>query len=84
MYSRAFTELNAQAGIKLIGQCDHAVDYLSQFRLEITLIKALGKRKCYKEHENKIDHSNRVVFVAMIQRPMLAERIEYIVLDLPS
>lgn len=67
-----------------MGQCDQAVDELAHLRLEITLIKALGQCKGDKKHQGKINNRNRIVFITMVQRPMLTERIEYIVLDLPS
>ena len=51
---------------------------------EVTLIKTLYERKGNKKHEHKINHGGRIMFVAVIQRPVLTEGIEYIVLDLPT
>jgi branched-subunit amino acid permease len=68
----------------LIRQGYQTVDYLAYLRLEIARVEALHKRKDDKKHKDKVNNGNRIMFIAMIQGPMLTECIEDIILSLPS
>ena len=79
-----FAALHSQACIQLIRQGDQTVDDLASWRLEITLVEALHKRKDNKQHKDEVHNGHRIMFIAMIQGPMLAECVEDIILRLPS
>jgi len=68
----------------LIRQGYQTIDDLASLRLEIALVEALHKRKDNKQHKDEVHNGHRIMFIAMIQGPMLTEGIEDIILSLPS
>ena len=79
-----FAAPHTQACIQLIRQGYQTVDDLASLRFEIALVEALHQGKDNEKHKDEVHNGHRIMFIAMIQGPMLAECIEDIILRLPS